>query len=243
MNNPLSGTDPTGYIIETPWDIANVVYDLGKIAVGYATGNQAMVAEGTTDLVVDGLSMVAPGVPAGTSKVARVAGEGIEAAVDARKAPAGSAAKMVEGNGAAPGQAVADRGSKQASEIGKQADSDKAARVTENQRQGARRQEETRQELQQQHPDGKVQPEQYLRTEDGKIAKDPVTGKGRRLDNVVIKDGKVVDSVETTSKSASKAQQSQKEERIREAGGNYVRDRDTREIVPMECQTREDRRC
>ncbi|MFO0041860.1 MAG: hypothetical protein ACK55W_07945, partial [Pseudomonadota bacterium] len=107
MNNPLSGTDPTGYIIETPWDIANVVYDLGKIAVGYATGNQAMVAEGTTDLVVDGLSMVAPGVPAGTSKVARVAGEGIEAAVDARKAPAGSAAKMVEGNGAAPGQAVA----------------------------------------------------------------------------------------------------------------------------------------
>jgi len=45
--------------------------------------------------------------------------------VDARKAPAGSAAKMVEGNGAATGQAVADRGSKQASEIGKQADSSK----------------------------------------------------------------------------------------------------------------------
>ena len=45
--------------------------------------------------------------------------------MDARKAPAGSAAKMVEGNGAATGQAVADRGSKQASEIGKQADSSK----------------------------------------------------------------------------------------------------------------------
>jgi len=163
--------------------------------------------------------------------------------VDARKAPAGSAAKMVEGNGAATGQAVADRGSKQASEIGKQADSGKATRVGENQREGARRQEETRQELQQQHPDGKVQREQYLRTEDGKIAKDPVTGEGRRLDNVVIKDGKVVDSVETTSPGASKAQQSQKEERIREAGGNYVRDRDTREIVPLACQTREDRRC
>jgi len=74
LNNPFAGTDPTGYIIETPWDIVNVVYDLGKIAVGYATGNEAMVAEGTTDLVVDGLSMVAPGVPAGTSKVARMAG-------------------------------------------------------------------------------------------------------------------------------------------------------------------------
>ncbi len=32
----------------------------------------------------------------------------------------------------------------------------------------------------------------YLRDKDGNIVRDPVTGEGRRIDFVVIKDGKVV---------------------------------------------------
>ena len=33
LNNPLSGTDPTGYVIDTVWDVVNVLYDVGKIGV------------------------------------------------------------------------------------------------------------------------------------------------------------------------------------------------------------------
>lgn len=72
----------------------------------------------------------------------------------------------------------------------------------------------------------KVESEVYLRDENGNIVKDPVTGEARRIDFVVVKDGKVVDSVEVTSKTANKTEQSAKEDRIRESGGNYIRDSD-----------------
>ena len=120
-------------MIDTVWDVLNVAYDLGKVGVGYATGNDQLVEEGWIDAGIDAGSALIPFVPAGSSKVARMAGEGIEAVADARKAPADSVARMVEGNGAAPGQAVADRGSKQASDIGKQADAGKEQRVTSEQ--------------------------------------------------------------------------------------------------------------
>ena len=38
-------------------------------------------------------------------------------------------------------------------------------------------------------PNASVLREQYLRTVNGDIAKDPMTGKGRRIDQVVIEDG------------------------------------------------------
>jgi hypothetical protein len=34
------------------WDALNVVYDAGKIGVGYATGNAAMMAGGNADLAM-----------------------------------------------------------------------------------------------------------------------------------------------------------------------------------------------
>lgn len=68
-----------------------------------------------------------------------------------------------------------------------------------------------------------VESEKPLRDENGGISKDPETGEYRRLDFVVIKDGMVVDSVEVTSKTADKTEQTAKEERIRNNGGNYIK--------------------
>ena len=68
--------------------------------------------------------------------------------------------------------------------------------------------------------------EAYLRDKDGNFVIDPVTGKRRRIDFVVVKDGKVVESVEVTSMTAPKEEQMAKEKRIREQGGNYIYDND-----------------
>lgn len=65
--------------------------------------------------------------------------------------------------------------------------------------------------------------EKTLRTADGKKAIDPVTGTGRRVDHVVIKDGRGK-PIEVTSKTANKDIQLAKEARIRDVGGKYIRD-------------------
>jgi len=72
-----------------------------------------------------------------------------------------------------------------------------------------------------------------LRNADGTIAKDPVTGEARRVDHVVIEDGKARYVVETTSKTADKEAQIRKEVRIRGNGGTYVRDRNTGKLVDV----------
>lgn len=94
---------------------------------------------------------------------------------------------------------------------------------------GLKREEEVHNDLDKKYPEDKgykVASETYLRDENGNIVKDPVTGEKRRIDFVVTKDGKVVDSVEVTSKTADKTEQSAKEERIRANGGNYIKDSD-----------------
>ncbi|WP_164521391.1 RHS repeat domain-containing protein [Iodobacter ciconiae] len=69
-NNPWRYVDPDGRVpVDTIWDVANVIYDLGKIAVGAVTGNSAMVASGTVDLAADLVATAIPYVPAGASKV------------------------------------------------------------------------------------------------------------------------------------------------------------------------------
>lgn len=92
---------------------------------------------------------------------------------------------------------------------------------------GLRREAEVQAELEKQYPADKgyeIVPEAYLRDARGNIVKDPVTGKARRVDFVVVKDNKVVDSVEVTSKTADKTEQLAKETRIRNMGGNYIYD-------------------
>ena len=111
---------------------------------------------------------------------------------------------------------------------------------------GLAREKEVAEELKEKYPTEEgyqIIPEAYLRDKDGNIVKDPVTGEARRVDFMVVKDGKVVDSIEVTSKTADKTEQTAKEERIREAGGNYIRDNDGDLVeIPPTVHTRIERR-
>lgn len=101
--------------------------------------------------------------------------------------------------------------------------------ILPNKEEGLRREADVRAELEKEYPESEgyeIISEAYLRDEDGKIVRDPETGEARRIDFVVVKDNKVVDSVEVTSETADKTNQTAKEERIRETGGNYVRTSD-----------------
>ncbi len=115
-----------------------------------------------------------------------------------------------------------------------------------NKQDGLAREREVAEELNEKYPieEGyKIVSEAYLRDKNGNIVKDPVTGEARRIDFVVVKDGKVVDSVEVTSKTADKTEQSAKEQRIRDAGGNYIRDDNGNLVrIPENVQTRIERR-
>jgi len=113
---------------------------------------------------------------------------------------------------------------------------DKAEQLEQNRNDGANRENEALQDLQKEFPEKegfKIEREQYLRDADGNIVKDPETGEARRIDFVVTRDGQVEKSVEVTSETAPKDAQSAKEARIRAAGGNYIKDRDTGQLVEM----------
>lgn len=111
---------------------------------------------------------------------------------------------------------------------------------------GLAREKEVAQELEKKYPPEKgyqIISEAYLRDKDGNIVKDPMTGQARRIDFVVVKDGKVVDSIEVTSKTADKKEQCAKENRIRDVGGNYIRDNNGNLVhVPTTVRTRIERR-
>lgn len=95
-----------------------------------------------------------------------------------------------------------------------------------NKEEGCRREAEVAKELQEKYPESEgytIISEVYLRDNNGNIVRDPETGTARRIDFVVIKDGKVVDSIEVTSNTADKTSQTAKEARIRENGGNYIK--------------------
>ena len=117
------------------------------------------------------------------------------------------------------------------------------AKVRINQFEGVRRETETLADLRVQYPNARIQSQVYLRTADGKWARDPLTGEARRLDFVVIENGRVLDVVETTSIGARKTEQFRKEQRIRAEGGTFIRDRIDRCLLDAcDVQTREDRR-
>lgn len=111
---------------------------------------------------------------------------------------------------------------------------------------GLAREKEVAGELDRKYPPEEgyqIVPEAYLRSKEGDIIKDPVTGEARRVDFMVVKDGKVVDSIEVTSKTADKTGQTAKEERIRDAGGNFIRDNDGNLTeIPSTVHTRIERR-
>ena len=79
----------------------------------------------------------------------------------------------------------------------------------------------------------KIYREQYLRDQYGNIVRDPITGEARRIDFVVVKDGKVIKTIEVTSKTASKESQLAKETRIKNMGGIYIKDEETGELIQI----------
>ena len=112
----------------------------------------------------------------------------------------------------------------------------RADQIAENREKGAMREDQVYNELQEQYPPEQgytISQEQYLRDDQGNIVKDKETGEARRIDFVVTKDGEVVKSIEVTSETASKDQQLAKEARIRENGGNYIKDKKTGELIEM----------
>lgn len=113
------------------------------------------------------------------------------------------------------------------------------AEITVRAEQGAAREAKIAEALKAENPGAKIQNQQYLRNASGKIAKDPLTGQGRRVDHAVIEGGQA-GTVETTSLGADKTAQAAKEQRILSNGGTFVRDRDTRQLVPVKgpCELR-----
>ena len=109
----------------------------------------------------------------------------------------------------------------------------RSSNISANAAAGRARQAASKADLERLNPGASVQSEQLLRTADGRKAIDPLSGSGRRLDNVVIQNGKALDVVETTSLKANKAAQIAKENRIHDAGGNFVRDRTTGTLVEV----------
>ena len=111
---------------------------------------------------------------------------------------------------------------------------------------GLARENEVFEELNSKYPPEKgyqIVSEVYLRDKDGNIVKDTVTGEARRVDFMVVKDGKVIDSIEVTSKTADKSEQLAKEERIRDNGGNYIRDNNGNLVeIPSTVHTHIERR-
>lgn len=125
-------------------------------------------------------------------------------------------------------------------------DSPEKGNPIQNKIDGLQREAEVKEDLEEKYPPEEgyeIISEAYLRDADGNIVKDPETGKARRIDFVVVKDGKVIDSIEVTSKTADKSDQLAKENRIREFGGNYIRDNNGNLIkIPSSVQTRVERR-
>ena len=114
IGSPVDIADPSGKWLETLWDVACTVYDAARFAkntvetgyhgirAGYhavagnedkfqeaktaALTNLGELGESTLDLVIDGLSTAAPGVPAGGGKLVRQALQHGDEVADAAKA-------------------------------------------------------------------------------------------------------------------------------------------------------------
>ncbi|KGQ18161.1 Rhs family protein [Lysobacter dokdonensis DS-58] len=77
--NPYKFKDPDGRVIDTVWDVASVVYDLGKVGYGVYKGDRELVKEGLIDAGFDAAAILIPFVPAGASKAVRAGDKAMDA--------------------------------------------------------------------------------------------------------------------------------------------------------------------
>ena len=83
--NPVKLVDPDGeFPIETIWDIANVVYDVGAAVVNHVQGKHSETSSNWSDAALDVAAVFIPYIPAGATKVAK-AGRTVEKAADASR--------------------------------------------------------------------------------------------------------------------------------------------------------------
>lgn len=115
-------------------------------------------------------------------------------------------------------------------------------RAVNNKCNGIRRENAAQRLLAERFPNARVQSETFLRNRNGTKARDPKTGKGRRIDFVLLDRGTAVKRFEITSQFARKKAQIARELRILKqrmngqprTGPVYVRDRKTGKLVPID---------
>ena len=83
--NPILYIDPTGKFWETLWDIGNLIYDVGAAVDSHIRGYHDKATEHWIDAGVDLAATLIPFVPAGGSKLARMADDVVDATYDASK--------------------------------------------------------------------------------------------------------------------------------------------------------------
>lgn len=64
-NNPLRYTDPTGHVVESAWDAANVIAGAVSFGANVAAGNVLAAAVDAVGVLVDTAALLTPGVPGG----------------------------------------------------------------------------------------------------------------------------------------------------------------------------------
>ena len=99
---------------------------------------------------------------------------------------------------------------------------------------GAQRATEGRKQIQADNAGKRTQSETMLRNENGTKAVDIETGRGRRVDEVVFDGDGTARTFEITGADVDKREQEQKEDRILENGGSFVRDRMSGELCRVQ---------
>jgi hypothetical protein len=229
LNNPLRYTDPDGHgALDV---VGDAVLNTGTIRGSY----QLIVMPDSVGwkivAVPVGIAGMAVGVVDAAFNVATLGGKGV---VTGTIKQVGKAA-VTEGLEVAGKEAIKGATTGVVKEAAKESGKE-TPRILKSAQEGAQREAKTASELATENPGKSVQRERTLRDAEGKKVTDPVTGEGRRVDHAVIdREANKAKTFETTGPNVNKSPQLvAKEQRIREAGGTHIRDKETRKIVPVE---------
>lgn len=232
--NAIREGDWQAFAIAAGIDVASFVAGAVTAGTGYAavkggsTAAKAGVKTAAKEIAEAGTKKVAKEVAeAGAEKVAKeVAEAGAEkVAKEVAEAGAEKVAKEVAETGVEKtAKEIAQDGTEKAVKEVKE-----ISQVVKNKWDGIKREEEVLEKLISKYGKDNVLREQFIRDKLGRIIKDPLTGEARRIDLIVIdKGGKVLRSIEVTSKTAPKDIQIAKELRIleqaRDLGGAFIKD-------------------